>query len=241
MKQSLCLRYACILSAVILLFILTGTAAASDDSLTRGGQFTVTVIGLPNTPYYIWLSGTSSMTGEPGDQPPIILANQANIVEDPAGGPYTIGNYQYNNGGGRTIRDDVCPSTPTVSNTNYYAQVTTGSDGFGTVAFATSSATAERTFSVKAQNPASPGSTVNVVLGVPTPVPTTVLKTPVVTIPPVPKTPTPTAPLTEITLPPPTTVPVTTVPTATQKTPIGGVSGIAALAGAVLFMARKTG
>lgn len=132
--------------------------SADDTSLTRGSGFTITVTGTPNTPYYVWLTRTFTMSGEPGDQPPVLLANQANIVKDPVEGPYVIGSYQFNNGGGRTIRDDVAPSTASMSSTQYYALVTTDSDGRATVAFRTSSNTAMRTFSVKVENAQSAGN-----------------------------------------------------------------------------------
>jgi len=125
---------------------------SSNDALTRGGRFTITITGLPNTPYYVWLTRTFTMTGKPGDQPPIIIAYQSGIQQDPSGGPYTIGQYAFNNGNGRTILDDIAPSTPEMSNTNYYALVTTGTDGRAVVAFQTSSGTATRTFSIKVEN-----------------------------------------------------------------------------------------
>ncbi|HEX3001987.1 MAG TPA: hypothetical protein VHN82_06430, partial [Methanoregula sp.] len=127
------------------------------DSLTRGSRFTITITGNPNTAYYIWLTGTSTMSGEPYDQPPVI-SDTANVVKDAEGGPYTIGSYQYNNGGGKTIRDDVAPSTASMSNTNYYAQVTTDERGQIIVEFRTSVYTGIRSYSVKVENPAAPES-----------------------------------------------------------------------------------
>ena len=139
----------------IVLFIsalLIPLVSADDTGLTRGSRFTITVTGTPQTPYYVWLTRTSPMSGEPGDQPPMLLANQVNIVKDPVDSPYVIGSYQFNNGGGRTIREDVAPSTDSMSSTQYYALVTTDNDGLAIVAFQTSSNTAMRTFSVKVEN-----------------------------------------------------------------------------------------
>jgi hypothetical protein len=150
---------ACFLSAVIPMAAAQSTEQSVSDSLTRGSRFTVTITGLPNTPYYIWLTGTFTMTGEPYDQPPVIAGNTMNVVKDPEGGPYAIGSYQYNNGGGRTIRDDVAPSTPAMPGTNYYAQVTTDETGVAVVEFTTSAYTAIRSYSVKVENPRSPDST----------------------------------------------------------------------------------
>jgi len=145
-----------LLTAVILVFVLlTPLVSADEGGLTRGSRFTITVTGTPNTPYYVWLTRTSTMSGMPGDQPPVLLASQAYIEKDPPEGPYVIGSYQFNNGGGRTIREDVAPSTASISSTQYYALVTTDKDGRAIVAFQTSSNTAMRTFSVKVENPQS--------------------------------------------------------------------------------------
>jgi hypothetical protein len=147
---------------------------SSNDALTRGGRFTITITGMPNTPYYVWLTRTFTMTGKPGDQPPIIIAYQSGIQQDPSGGPYTIGQYAFNNGNGRTILDDIAPSTPEMSNTNYYALVTTGTDGRAVVAFQISSGTATRTFSIKVENLQSAAKD-NILIerGLPVRVPTT--------------------------------------------------------------------
>ncbi|OPX62004.1 MULTISPECIES: hypothetical protein [unclassified Methanoregula] len=125
------------------------------DSLTRGGRFTVTITALPNSSYYVWIPHTSSMTGEPRDQPPVIADNQANVAQDPENGPYTIGSYRYSNGGGQTIRDDIAPSTADLSNTRYYALVTTDHAGQATVEFLTSVNTGLRSYSVRVENPRS--------------------------------------------------------------------------------------
>jgi len=145
----------CVLAGMVPVSAETSAEQSISDSLTRGSRFTVTLTGLPNTSYYIWLSGTSSMTGEPRDQPPYIADNTENVMKDPDSGPYTIGSYQYNNGGGRTIRDDVAASTPDMPNTNYYALVTTDASGKEIVQFQTSTNTAIRSYSVKAENPQS--------------------------------------------------------------------------------------
>lgn len=126
-----------------------------DDSLTRGSRFTVTITGLPNTSYYIWLPRTFTMTGEEYDQPPVIAGYLENVEKDPAGGPYLIGSYQYNNGNGRTILDDVAPATAAMSNTNYYALATTDNAGKAVVEFQTSLYTGLRSYSVKVENPVS--------------------------------------------------------------------------------------
>lgn len=157
----------CILVLACCAIFVAIPIASAEDTLTRGSGFTVTITGKPNTAYYVWVARTFSMSGEPGDQPPVILGGQMNVVQDPSGGPYVIGSYRYSNGNGRTILDDVAPSSATSSNTRYYAQVTTDIDGVAIVGFRTSSATADKKFSIVAQNPQSPGETVYVTLGLP--------------------------------------------------------------------------
>lgn len=144
--------------AILVAVPVTATKTAEQslsDTLTRGSRFTVTITGLPNTSYYIWLPRTFTMTGEPYDQPPVIADYLENVSKDPAGGPYPIGLYQYNNGNGRTIRDDIAPSTAAMSNTNYYARVTTDTTGRAVVEFQTSLETGLRSYSVKVESPES--------------------------------------------------------------------------------------
>lgn len=131
------------------------TTADIGGTITRGHQFTVAITGRLNTPYYIWLTKTWSLSGEEGDQPPIVVANQYNVQQDPSGGPYTIGSYKYYNGGGRTILDDVAPTSSLQPNTSYYALVTTDSSGQAVVAFTTSYNTAAQSYSVRVENPTS--------------------------------------------------------------------------------------
>jgi hypothetical protein len=230
-----------LLIAGSIIFVIPGSAAddPSDNALTRGSRFSVNITGSPSTPYYVWLTRTSSMTGEPGDQPPVIVAFQSGIQLDPTEGPYTIGSYEFSSGNGRTIRDDVAPSTPEMSNTGYYALVTTDTDGRAVVTFQTSSATATRTFSIKVENPSSPAnSDVLIERGLPLRIPTVPLPTPRKI------TQEPTAPP-EVTLPEspsPSPVVLTTepvpVPIPSQKSPPGyGYCFIAIMAG--LFVWRR--
>ncbi|PKL68432.1 MAG: hypothetical protein CVV30_11005 [Methanomicrobiales archaeon HGW-Methanomicrobiales-1] len=240
-------RTALFIAAVIMAsFLLIPLVSADETGLTRGSRFTITVTGTPNTPYYVWLTRTYTMSGEPGDQPPVLVAYQAKIEKDPPGGPYVIGSYQYNNGGGRTIIDDVAPSTASMSNTQYYGLVTTDNNGQAIVAFQTSSNTALRTYSVKVENSQSVAkNNIQVQRGTETvnrgsvgfdtvattPIPAT-LPTPVILT------------IMETAIPVPTTAepepsPIPTA-TPTPRVPVGiGVCIIAV--GAGILMGRKTG
>lgn len=142
----------CLLAAPVLAIY---TKADLGGSIVRGHQFTIDIIGKPSTAYYVWLPRTWSLSGEAGDQPPVVVANQGNVEQDSEGGPYMIGSYQYYNGNGRTILDDVAPSSSLLPNTSYYALVTTDSSGEAVVAFGTSMNTASRSYSVRVENPTS--------------------------------------------------------------------------------------
>ena len=158
-KLYLSITLGLIICLVLMVIPVTATDVTAplsgDGALTRGQRYTIIITGLANTSYYVWPTRTFSLSGEPGDQPPVIVSNQWNIAQDPSEGPYTIGSYTYNNGGGRTIQDDIAPSTPQMSNTRYYALVTTDAEGRAVVEFQTSVNTALRTFSVRVENPQS--------------------------------------------------------------------------------------
>ena len=194
-------------------------AAAQEGTVTRGGNIAVTVIGSPRTAYDIWVGGTSDMTGERGDQPPVIVPGQVDVQQDDPDGPYTIGNTHIVTGGG-TILQDVAPTSSVVPATSYYALVTTNIDGSITVLFRTSADTAtDRQFHIKAQNPVNTGENVQVILGAPAPAPTPV-PTPMIPLP------FPTTVATPFVPPPTTPVPATNpippmavLPTAPLVTP----------------------
>ncbi|HNX17269.1 MAG TPA: hypothetical protein PKM50_02955 [Methanoregula sp.] len=146
--SAFCISFACApVTAIYTISDLSG------GSIVRGHQFTIDITGKPNTAYYIWLPRTWPLSGEAYDQPPIVIPNQVNVEQDPETGPYTIGSYQYYNGNGRTILDDVAPSSSLLPNTSYYALVTTDSKGHAVLAFGTSVNTAVRSYSVRVENP----------------------------------------------------------------------------------------
>jgi len=231
----------CIIILVAPVSALQSSEQSVSDSLTRGSRFTITITGNPNTAYYIWLTGTSTMTGEHYDQPPII-SDTAGMVKDPDGGPYTIGSYQYNNGGGKTIRDDVAPSSPVMSNTNYYGQATTDERGQVVVEFRTSVYTGLRSYSVKVENPNAPESeNFQVEQTVYSRIARPMINTPVPTVP-VPRTvqiltttPTTMIPVATDTLPVITPPLRTATPSPTNKAPLTGVGIVSAIAAGAYF------
>jgi hypothetical protein len=230
---------------ILLLALLLPALVLGAGAITRGSTFTVTVIGQSRTAYDIWPKGTYAMSGEAGDQPPIIVAGQPDVVQDPSGGPYVIGNHPISGGG--TILGDVPPDSSVTSATSYYAEVTTDASGYGVVLFRTSSATATgQQFHIVAQNPADLGEEVQVVLGPPPTVPTpvmslllpTTMQTPLIPATTAAETPTPVSPtpaLTPVTLQTatPTQIPVQETPVA--KIPLSEIIGIAAAGIGILW------
>ena len=122
---------------------------ASKDTVVRGNQFSVTITGRPNTNYYVWVKGTSGMTGGAGDQPPLISFNQDSVSQDPIAGPYTIGAYAYEGGAGRTIKQDV-PTAPN-NGVQYYASAKTSSSGTRTIGFVTGADTDDKKYTIRVE------------------------------------------------------------------------------------------
>jgi cell division septation protein DedD len=211
------------------------TSISGSGTVVQSRSFTLTVIGVPNSQYYVWVTGTFSMTGATGEQPPVIQASIEGVAQDPAGGPYTIGSYAFRNGNGRTIQQDVAPSTPQVPNTRYYARVTTDNAGRAFIGFQTSSATAPKTFSIRIENADSyDEESVSVEKGsvsIEAGTQKTVQPTPVVTL----STPETSIPMTQST----SATPSTTAPTTPKPAPLE--TGFVLLgAGIGLFCLRKT-
>jgi hypothetical protein len=250
LKFMIIMIISCFLLAVIPVSAVKSTEQSVGGSITRGSRFTVTITGLPNSSYYIWIPHTSTMTGEPHDQPPVISDSQMNVMQDPVDGPWPIGSYQYNNGDGMTVRDDIPPSTADMPNTRYYALVTTNNEGQATVEFLTSFNTKLRSYSVKVESPKSIDSD-NLLVelhvrsrSAPAPIEIFTPPQPILTT---------VMPMTTEKPQPVTTVPVTTIPisttaepvqttipvhTPTQKAPITAGSGIFA-AGLIFFLKRR--
>jgi PGF-CTERM protein len=127
---------------------------ASKDSVVRGNPFAVTITGKPNTPYYLWVKGTSSMSGAALDQPPSIVLSQDNVKMDAVTGPWPIGQYVYQ-GSTKTIQSDVPVfyGVTNVSGTYYYASVTLSNSGTRTVGFSTNKDTKDKKYTIRVERP----------------------------------------------------------------------------------------
>ena len=113
---------------------------ASPELVVPGESFATIITGLPHNEYYLWMKGTGTMTGQPGDQPPVIALTQDGVLHDAPPGPYLIGDYAFSDGAGKTIRNDV-PHDSTWNGTQFYGMVKLDGAGTRTVYWNTSAAT----------------------------------------------------------------------------------------------------
>jgi PGF-CTERM protein len=131
---------------------------ANKDSVVRSKPFSVTITGKPSTIYKLWIKGTSSMDGTYDNQPPMVKGAQAGVKQD----SYTsmtlgpapdalCGGYQYENGAGRTISNDVARAAITGNGTYVYANVTTSSSGTRTVEFTTTNWTKAQRYTLRVE------------------------------------------------------------------------------------------
>jgi len=130
---------------------------ANKDSVVRSKTFSVTVTGRPSTSYILWVKGTSTMQGTYDDQPPMIVANQVGVRMDPnpwgspAAYPAYSGMYQYENGAGLTVIEDVSVNTWTANGTRMYANITTSTSGTRTIEFFTTNWTKAQKYTIRVE------------------------------------------------------------------------------------------
>ncbi|MDD1729222.1 MAG: DUF3821 domain-containing protein, partial [Methanospirillum sp.] len=131
------------------------TIDSRDEQVIRGHSFSVTISGSPGVPAYFWVDA-GSKSGNPGDQPPMILFAQEGVTQDQPGGPYQIGSYCPSSESGRNIRDLV-PRQP-YDGVKYYAMVVPDRNGKRTLELRTTDQTDDGRYMLKIETPAG-GST----------------------------------------------------------------------------------
>ena len=128
---------------------------ANKDSVVRSKTFSVTVTGRPSTSYILWVKGTSTMDGTYDNQPPMIVANQVGVKADtrPVGTTYPpfAGAYQYENGAGLTVLEDVSVNQYTLDGTRMYANITTSTSGTRTIEFFTTNWTKPQKYTIRVE------------------------------------------------------------------------------------------
>jgi PGF-CTERM protein len=132
---------------------------ANKDTVVRSKPFSVTVTGKPNTFYWLWVKGTSQMTGLFDDQPPQIAPNQAGVLIDD--GTFVVdntttvyGRYIPENKAGTPTQRYVWQQTPTfpLNGTRYWAEVLTNENGVRTIEFTTSNQTKAQKYTIRVEN-----------------------------------------------------------------------------------------
>jgi len=131
---------------------------SNKESVVRSKPFSVTITGRPLTTYYVWVKGTSSMSGAWNDQPPMISLFQTSVSNDtpftgvgPFIGVYPLGQYVFENAVNRVLLDDVALDPSIYNRTRYYARITTSSSGTRTVEFVTTNWTKAQTYTIRVE------------------------------------------------------------------------------------------
>ena len=149
---------------------------ANKDSVVRSKPFSVTVTGRPNTYYYIWVKGVSSLDQTYDNQPPVVTANQLGVnIDSPAAmaagvawnagdnnntgpglssaAPGYIGAYWYQNGAKKTLLNYV--NYQNAANDGWrngtYALVQLNAQGTRTVQFSTSNWTKAQKYTIRVE------------------------------------------------------------------------------------------
>jgi len=134
---------------------------ANKDTVTRSKPFSVTVTGKPATFYWVWVKGTSQMTGFFDDQPPMIPLNQVGVYNNSMSDARVLtvatlvnsafGAYLPQN---KLDPNYVAADTPSYpfNGTGYWAMIKTNSDGVRTIEFATSNQTKAQKYTIRVEN-----------------------------------------------------------------------------------------
>jgi PGF-CTERM protein len=139
---------------------------SNKETVVRSKPFSVTITGRPLTTYWVWVKGTSSMSGAWNNQPPMVGLFQAAVYNDtptgvtPNNGIYPLGAYAPENSVGviraLTVAGSDVANDPTIYNrTRYYVLINTSSSGTRTVEFVTSNWTKDQTYTIRVERDSS--------------------------------------------------------------------------------------
>jgi len=128
---------------------------ANKDSVVRSKTFSVTVTGKPSTTYYVWVKGTSTMSGAYDNQPPMININQEKVYFDDstlAGArTHPIGDYVFENSATSIFNNVAAMTTSTFNKTRYYALINTSTSGTRTVEWVTNNWTKAQKYTIRVE------------------------------------------------------------------------------------------
>jgi len=128
---------------------------ANKDSVVRSKTFSVTVTGKPSTTYYVWVKGTSTMSGAYDNQPPMININQEKVYFDDStlagAGIHPIGDYVFENSATSIFDNVAAMTTSTFNKTRYYALIHTSTSGTRTVEWVTNNWTKAQKYTIRVE------------------------------------------------------------------------------------------
>ena len=137
---------------------------ANSNSVIRGNPFVVSITGRSFSTYHLWVENTSTMTGNPGDQPPYIDPSQVGVMVNRDPGLTNsvpvfpeAGSYQFQGGGGKAIYQDVAPGWPgsksafLKNGTTEYANITLDSHSTRMIQFVTTNWTKPQKYTLRVE------------------------------------------------------------------------------------------
>ncbi|MCX6686646.1 MAG: DUF3821 domain-containing protein [Methanoregula sp.] len=135
---------------------------ANKETVVRSKPFSVTITGRPLTTYFVWVKGTSSMSGAWDNQPPMVGLFQLGVNNDtpftgvgPFVGMYPLGQYIYENAVNRVLLDDVALDPSIYNRTRYYFLINTTASGTRTVEMVTTNWTKAQTYTIRVERDSS--------------------------------------------------------------------------------------
>ncbi|WAC05473.1 MAG: DUF3821 domain-containing protein [Methanoregula sp.] len=140
---------------------------ANKESVVRSKPFSVTITGRPLTTYWVWVKGTSSMSGAFDNQPPMSGLFQTAVYNDTPNGQnnYPLGQYVGENFVNRVLcapanqpGSDVAADPTIYNRTRYYVLINTSSSGTRTVQFETTNWTKAQTYTIRVERDTSVGN-----------------------------------------------------------------------------------
>jgi len=114
------------------------------DTVVRGKSFSISITGRPSTVYYIWVKGTTKLTGGPDNEAPRIILNQEGVEVGTATFNFTTNSNQ--------SITEITGINKTSGMYDYYARVTTDASGQRTIAFSTNGNTKPQKYTIRVES-----------------------------------------------------------------------------------------
>jgi len=132
---------------------------SNKDTVTRSKPFAVTVTGRPATYYWVWVKGSSSMSGGEDNQPPMIALNQLSVFNDTSTTPRDVTPVTGTKYGaflpeGKKDPNYVFSQVPGApfNGTRYWVEIKTSDAGTRVIEFLTSNQTKAQKYTIRVEN-----------------------------------------------------------------------------------------